>query len=325
MKRHEPVYNVYTYFEADELRAVGIKQYYRQGSDAKKLAFLQERATRDFSSVRRVPLARPMPREEYHAMERLGETTHMFEPLFREVGAGMAPLFCVTPIVDGVPTIHVSVPLGPLNMSELPEGVGGPGKMDDYLFKYINEEAGTFDMPGLIHDDYFKAIRLLFNNRHFISCLKLLMSFLDTIAYVEFGDRLPRETPVFIDWLRMFSGPTTAGATPEELWEFRNSLLHMSNLESRKVAAGRVARLTPYVGVQEYPPSDDPMMKYINTYGLIEAVAAAIQRWITSYNDHPEKMRTFVQRYDRVVSDDRQAFIAMPPATGPRGRATETA
>lgn len=325
MKKHEPVYNVYTYFEAGELQAVGIKQYYRKGSDAKKLAFLQERATLDFSSARRVPLARPMTREQYHAMERLGETLQMFEPLFAVVGASIEPLFCVTPIVDGVPTIHVSVPLGPLDMSTLPDGVAGPGKMDDYLFKYMNEEAGTFDMPGLIDDDYFKAIRLLFNNRNFISCLKLLMSFLDTIAYVEFGDRPPRETPVFIDWLRTFADPDPAGATPEELWEFRNGLLHMSNLESRKVAAGKVARLTPYVGAEEYPPSDDPMMKYINVYKLIEAVAAAIQRWIVSYNEHPEKMRTFVQRYDRVVSDDRQAIIRMPPTTGLGDSAIETA
>ncbi|MEX3843190.1 hypothetical protein [Paraburkholderia sp. BR10882] len=325
MKKHEPVYNVFTYFEAGELRAVAIKKYYRQGTDAKKLAFLRERATLDFSSAMRVPLARPMRREEYHARERMGETVAMFEPLFAEVGAGPAPLFCVTPIVDGVPTIHVSVPLGPLDMSKLPDGVVGPGKMDDYLFKYIDEEAGTFNMPALIHDDYFKAIRLLFNNQHFISCLKLLMSFLDTIAYVEFGDRAPRETPVFIDWLRTFADPDPVGATPEELWEFRNSLLHMSNLESRKVAAGKVARLTPYVGAQDHPPSTDPMVKYINVNRLIEAVAAAIQRWIVSYNDHPEKMRTFVQRYDRVVSDDRQAIIPMPPAAGPRDGPTETA
>jgi hypothetical protein len=47
MKKHEPVYNVYTYFEAGELRALGIKQYYRQGSDTKKSAFLQARATLD--------------------------------------------------------------------------------------------------------------------------------------------------------------------------------------------------------------------------------------------------------------------------------------
>ncbi|KUY59298.1 hypothetical protein [Burkholderia sp. RF2-non_BP3] len=100
----------------------------------------------------------------------------MFEPLFAEVGTGVAPLFCVTPIVDGMPTIDVSVRLGALNVSKLPVGVAGPGKMDDYLFKYIDEEAGTFNMPALIHDDYFKAIRLMFNNRHFVSCLKLPMS-----------------------------------------------------------------------------------------------------------------------------------------------------
>lgn len=314
MNMHEAVYNVYAYFEAGELRAVGIKQYYRQGSDEKKLAFLCERATLDFHSAKRIPLAVPMNHEEYHARVRMGETVAMFEPLFMEVGAGDAPLFCVTPIVDGIPTIHASVPLGPLDMSKLPDGVAGPGIMEDYLFKYINKEAGTFDMPALVHDDYFKAIRLLFNNQHFISCLKLLMSFLDTVAYVEFGDRGRGETPVFIDWLRAFAASDIAGATPEELWEFRNSLLHMSNLESRKVAAGKVARLTPYVGALDHPPSSDPLTKYINVNKLIEAVAAAIQQWITSYNECPEKMRTFVQRYDRVVSDDRQAIISMVPA-----------
>ncbi|MBR7945430.1 hypothetical protein [Burkholderia cenocepacia] len=72
MKKHEAIYNVFTFFEAGDLRAVVIQQNVRQGSDKKKRTFSQERATRDFSSALRVPLARPMPREEYHAMERLG-------------------------------------------------------------------------------------------------------------------------------------------------------------------------------------------------------------------------------------------------------------
>ncbi|MBR8251682.1 hypothetical protein [Burkholderia cenocepacia] len=309
MKKLEPIYNVYTFFEAGELMSVGIKRYYRQGSDKKKLEFLQARATLDFSVAERIPLATPMSREEYHARERMGQTLAIFEPLFAAVDAGYTPLFCVTPIVDGVPTIHVSVPLGPLDMSKLPDEVAGPGKMDDYLFKYADNDANTFNIPSLINDDYFNAIRLLFNNQHFISCLKLLMSFVDTIAYVEFGDRQARETPVFIDWLHTFADGELAGATPEELWEFRNSLLHMSNLESRKVAAGKVAKLTPYVGARDYPQSQDPLTKYFNISKLLTAIANAVQRWIVSYNEHPEKMVTFVQRYDRVVSDDRRAII----------------
>jgi len=162
MKRHEPIYNVYTFLEAGELRSIGIKQYYRQGSDKKKLAFLQSRATFDFSSAKRVPLATPMSREEYHARERMGQT------------------------------------------------------LANYLFKYADYEAKAFNIPALINDDYFNAIRLLFNNQHFISCLKLLMSFVGTIAHVEFGDRPPRETPVFIDWLRTFADGELAEATPEE-------------------------------------------------------------------------------------------------------------
>ncbi|WP_200896634.1 MULTISPECIES: hypothetical protein [Chromobacterium] len=316
MGKHEPVYNIYTYFEGGELRAIGIKPYYRKGGDQKKLAFLRERATLDFSSVQRVPLVPPMPQEEYFARQRIGNTLEIFEPLLASVGAGRTPLFCITPIVDGVPKIDMSVPMGPLDMSGVPNDAVGGGEMDDYLFKYLDKEAGTFDMPALINDDYFKAIRLLFNNRHYVSCLKLLMSFLDTIAYVEFGDRPPRSTPVFIDWLRAFSAPGLAGATPEELWEFRNSLLHMSNLESRKVSEGSVAQLMPYVGSQNCLPSVDPKRKHISFKDLIEDVGDAVENWIKTYNKDPKKMVTFIQRYDLVVSDDRWATAIVKSAEG---------
>lgn len=309
MNKHESVYNIYAFFEAEQLRAMGIKKYYRQGSDQKKLAFLSERAMLDFSSVQRVPLAQPISRGEYYSRERLGTTQEIFEPLFASVNAGRTPLFCITHIVDGIPKVDLSVPLGPLDTSELPDGMGRAGEMDDYLFKYLDKETGKFDMTALINDDYFEAIRLLYNNRNFISCLKLLVSFLDTVAYVEFGDRPPRSTPVFIDWIRAFSTSGIAGATPEELWEFRNSLLHMSNLESRKVAEGKFVRLLPYVASKDRAPSTDPMTKYINFKNVIEDVGEAVAKWIGTYNEYPEKWHTFISRYDLVVSDDRWATI----------------
>ncbi|MEN3813318.1 hypothetical protein ABH309_17430 [Chromobacterium piscinae] len=313
MEKHEPVYNIYVFIEANELREMGIKEYYRQGSDDKKLAFLSQRAMLDFSSVQRVPVGVPIPYDEYFARQRLGSDIIVYEPLFSKVKAGSSPLYCVTPVIDGVPTVNISVPPGPLDMSKLPDDITGRGKMDDYLIKYLNQESGTYDMPALINDDYFKAIRLLFRNQHYISCLKLLMSFLDTIAYVEFGDRERGKPSVFTDWVRTFASSDLAGATPEELWEFRNSLLHMSNLDSKKVSAGKVVRLMPYVGSQEHPPSMDPMLKYISVNKLIDDVAEAIQKWIVSYNEFPDKWLTFIQRYDRVVSDDRNAFVVMTP------------
>ncbi|WP_144410278.1 hypothetical protein [Chromobacterium vaccinii] len=309
MKKHESVYNIYAFFEAEQLRAMGIKKYYRQGSDQKKLDFLRERAMLDFSSVQRVPLAQPISKGEYYSRERLGNTPEIFEPLFASVNAGQTPLYCVTHIVDGVPVVDQVIPLGPLDVSELPDGMGRAERMDDYLFKYLDKETGKFDMTALINDDYFEAMRLLFNSRHFISCFKLLVSFLDTVAYVEFGDRPPRTTPVFIDWIRAFSTAGIAGATPEELWELRNSLLHMSNLESRKVAERKIVRLLPYVASKDRAPSTDPMTKYINFKNVIEDVGEAVAKWIATYNEHPEKLNTFILRYDLVVSDDRWATI----------------
>ena len=42
--------------------------------------------------------------------------------------------------------------------------------MVDWLEKYTSE-AG-FDFSRLINDDYFLAIKLLYNNRYFVSCKK---------------------------------------------------------------------------------------------------------------------------------------------------------
>jgi hypothetical protein len=91
---------------------------------------------------------------------------------------------------------------------------------------------------------------------------------------------------VFVDWLRTFADPHLARATPEELWEFRNSLLHTSNTESWQALAGEVASLSPYVGAPERPISADTVTKYIHVHRVIEAVETAIQWWIALYNEH---------------------------------------
>lgn len=55
--------------------------------------------------------------------------------------------------------------------------------MEDYLVKYTTPEG--FDVPRLINDDFFLAIKLLFNSGLYVSASKLLLSFIDSIAYVE--------------------------------------------------------------------------------------------------------------------------------------------
>lgn len=68
---------------------------------------------------------------------------------------------------------------------------------------------------------------------------------MDSVAHVEYGD-----TPgSFTKWLNTYAQLDTLGITAEELWEQRNSLLHLSNLGSRKVRAGKVRSLKALLAI----------------------------------------------------------------------------
>lgn len=175
----------------------------------------------------------------------------------------------------------------------------------DYFGKYFTSQA--FDFPGLIDDDFMQPIRLLFQNKHYISATKLLVVFIDSIGYIEYGEA---ESNPFIRWLSTYADLSQVGVTPEELWEHRNSLLHMSNLDSRKVVSGKVKRLMSYVGVlPEGISSETSEAKYYSLQELIFAVAGGCGEWFKSYNSDRHKIVEFVKRYDLITSDARMLTI----------------
>ena len=173
--------------------------------------------------------------------------------------------------------------------------------MVDYIPKYLTDEG--FDFPRLLNDDFFVAIKLLFNNRCYVSSAKLLLSFVDTMASVEFGDA---GSAHFRVWLNAYVDLKPVGVTAEEVWEHRNSLLHMTNLDSRKVLAGKVRRLLFYVGpLPSDAPRQDSEAKYYDLFALIRAVTNGIGPFANSVNENRAKFQTFIDRYDLIVSDHR--------------------
>ena len=171
----------------------------------------------------------------------------------------------------------------------------------DYLKKYVSD--GYFDIPRMLHDDFFLTIKLMFNSRYFISAAKLLVSFIDTMGYLESGDGGPQP---FMRWLDSYVDLMNIGVTSEELWEHRNSLLHMSTLNSRKVTGGTVRRLVAYVG--ELPPGDpseDAEAKWFNLHALLLAVGEGIGNYIKSMEATQESRKQFIERYDHILSDTR--------------------
>jgi hypothetical protein len=179
----------------------------------------------------------------------------------------------------------------------------------DYLLRYMTPEG--FDFPNLLNDDFFKPIRLLYNNRHYVSANKLLMNFVDSMGFLEFGDTGEN---TFTRFLAAYADLTKLGVTADELWEQRNSLLHMSNLDSRKVLSGKVRRLASYVGTLPDDTSDFIAdTKYYNLKLLIDTLGAACTRWAESFRSDEGKFELFLDRYDLVVSDNRMLEIDTVP------------
>jgi len=171
----------------------------------------------------------------------------------------------------------------------------------DYLKKYMSEQG--FDFSRLLNDDFVQPIRLLYNHRHYVSAAKLLMTFIDSVGFLEFGDTGEN---TFVKWLETYADFKAVGLTPEELWEHRNSLLHMSNLDSRRVLAGKMKRLMFYVGpLPSGIPVESKDTKYYNLFVLMKTMDAACGRWAESFNRNRGKSKQFLDRYDLIVSDER--------------------
>lgn len=311
----EQVFNLFYFVGADIIEELGAVAHEADGTDEQKVTFLQSLVNTDYKTCRRFPVPQrksssgtriPMTVEAYNALLRVGRNLELFEELFNDLEAGVTPLHCVTGIVDGNPKIDVIIPSHSgfyfrkhLERPEIRERV-----MNDYLEDYTTP--GGFDLPALINDDYFAAIRLLFNHRQYVSCMKLIASFIDTMAFLEYGDTKDS----FMCWLDAFADLKRLEVSARQLWELRSSILHMSNLDSRKVLAGKEKRISFCVAPKGSVSKEDPETQYFNLPDLIEVLWEALSKCFQFLNTNRENFPKFIERYDRVISDARLASHA---------------
>lgn len=169
----------------------------------------------------------------------------------------------------------------------------------EHLKKYWKE--GGFDLGELLHDDFLIAIKKLYSERHFTSALKLLVCFVDTLAYLGTG---VSSGASFKKWLLDYVDLNTVGITPDELWEHRNALLHMTNIESRKVVRGSVKELVPFIGkVSETVSLDQGTYKVYSQQELHVQISHGVARFVESLNEHRDQFAPFLIRYERTLSD----------------------
>ena len=180
----------------------------------------------------------------------------------------------------------------------------------DYFGRFFTDDG--FDFGGLINADFFQPVRILFQEQHYVSATKLLVVAIDSVAHIEYGD----VSGGFTKWLDTYAELDKLGITAEELWEQRNSLLHMSNLSSRKVRSGAVRSLVTYVGnLSPNVNLDSSSTGYYDLRALILEFGAACGKWIETYDKDRSKIDSFVERYDLIASDARMLTIKLTDDT----------
>jgi hypothetical protein len=294
----ETIFNVFLPFKDERCDHALYVAHEFAGDDEAGVRFLQNRIDDDLKVATRVDLPRTFTRSEYNSHCRLGRGHELYDQIFQKECAGKAPLFVTSLVSNGRAMVNATVHHHDPHFYLTPQTIGD-AKMDDWLIKYTREEG--IDLPQLIHDDFFLAIKLTFNAGLHVSSAKLLVSCIDSVAYIEFGDA--RDFQPFVRWLSTHADLSPVGVTPEELWELRNSLLHMTNLSSRKVNEKKVRRISIRVGGK--PETDADGTYFFEFMELVRAFQGALSRWIESYNQDRSKFVKFVERYDETISDSR--------------------
>ena len=283
----EPIINIFFYGDEQGAHSLGYCRYFRAGEYDEHARFLRERVYEDHVNASQLALTEKTDWAAIPAIVRSGDVWELLEEL--GVSAGFDEPYCVTYIVNGQPRFDEVV-------DEF-----APDAFPDYLRIYLTGEG--FDFSQLINDDYHDAIKLLWNNNKYISAVKLMLSMIDTLGYIEFGDK----GNCFVSWLNDYSDMNKAGVTAEELWELRNGLLHMSNLDSRRTRTGAVNRLLIMVTAPDAEITQAlPGYKgfHVSRF-LLEILPNTVGAWLQSYNLDRSKFRQFVERYDAIVSEAR--------------------
>lgn len=303
----EIIYNIFCFSpDGVHITHAGIVPHEHDGDDAQKLDFLKRNLEIDLASCRLFYGIHPsvlendkLTLERYNANLRIGNPFAPFELALEAQNAPENPLAIVTPVVKGKLQYDIQLSMSEqLRNKHTPNyHIEGVKDLPDYIDKYMKDDG--FHIKELLNDDHMEPIKLLFNKKHYLSSFKLLMSFIDTIAYIEFGNK----RRVFQNWLDTYSDIQKLGVTSDELYELRNSLLHMTNLNSHKVTQGKERRLSIAVCKRGHPTQYYDNVVYINYTDFLFLFDEAVDKWVDSYNGS-NKQLTFIERYDEVVRDN---------------------
>lgn len=308
----ETIYNIFPIFKNDVISKIGYKVHTVDGTDEEKIQYLREHIESDISQLYYVNIPSTFTIEKggkkpivgisldnYNNLLLNNTNAVLFEEIFATHKSSNTPLFVATLLVDGKIKVDESIKGSSTPKTAFTKGIKEEIPKN-YLDEYITEKG--FEIDRLLNDDFLKATKILFNEGHYVSATKLLVSAIDTIAFLEYGD-VPGN---FKDWIGEYCDFERLGITKDELWEYRNSILHMTNSNSRKVLKKEIKPLSFYVGsLDEKTLKSNGEAKYFNLTTLMSEFAKGLEKWVMTFNSKREKFEIFIERYDSIISDVR--------------------
>lgn len=289
----ERIVNLFIYGDDEQIHSIGWHSYMMAGSYPELTTFLQSRVTDDHKKAPTFHIAEKLPRTAFDFALRLNALHQIVPRVFEIVGDSV---YCATHIINGKPQVS---------------GISHPPPHEivpDYLRLYWTSSG--FDFGQMIEDDFMDAMKILWDGKKYISALKLLVIMIDTLGFVEFG----MVHDAFTRWLDRYCNLGPLGVSSSEMWELRNSLLHMTSLSSRKVSSGGVKRLLPIVTASQnqvaVETDDFKCLHLSRLFGSV--VPLGVANWVRSFDGNPSKVLEFVQRYDTVISDSRTSVAQLP-------------
>jgi len=311
----ETVFNLFLYLEGEIIKSIGAVPHDFDGDEHQAMVFLRNQAGTDASRAAHFPLPvadiklwigvdaqAGLSHEIYSYISRTGKAMWLFDELLQNLNAPNSPIVCITAIADGKPRIDVIADVDSSTCAEtLSDEFGGTVIRIDWLAAYVTPSG--LNVHDLLHDDFTKAIKLLYAHGHYVSAMKLIVSFIDTVAYLHFGD----VSGNYEMWLSKHVVLGPVGVTPSELWEFRNSILHMTNPHSRKVLSGKVLPLGFRIDPAGKSVRIDAVSgtKVFSFVAFYDAIIEGVDKWTSSYSGDLSRQLEFIRRYDTVLSEGR--------------------
>ncbi|MGE2346134.1 hypothetical protein [Enterobacter asburiae] len=302
----EEIYNLFYYSSSSNCKIthVGIVAHKITGSDNEKIKYLKTQLLSDLTQCKYFEVdpksfgeAGFLTNSRFLALARVGNPMVVFEQALSYFNAPMNPLVMYTAVVDGEVKVDASVSTDKnVRRSDFEaNSILGIKDLPDYLDKYLI--GNRFLIKELLVDDHVKPIHLLFNSKHYLSSIKLLMSFIDTVGYLEYGD----VNKAFPMWLDTYCELSSLGISSNELYELRHSLLHMTSLNSRKVVQGKERRISYSVAPAGTSTRIHSGIVFFNYVDFIPLFEKGLDKWLATYNS--DKFAIFVERYDQIVRE----------------------